>query len=221
MLKTIALIALGLALAHLAHALEKPGLVQSVTVGELMTPGPLGDQALGNPNAPLIVVEYSSMTCPHCAEFHLNTFPEVKRRYVDAGRMRFVFREFPLDLLAVAAAVLARCSGSGNYFRMIDMLFTRQNEWMVMAPLPPLFAIASQAGFTKPSFDECLANKQIIAGVEDSRARRVALQCECHPDFLRQWHARPRRRGPGRNRQNNAAAAGGEPMSCANPSAVS
>jgi protein-disulfide isomerase len=167
----ILLFALASTIIYPARALEKPGLVQSVAIGELMTPGPLGDEALGNPNAPLTVIEYSSMTCPHCAEFHLNTFPEVKKRYIDTGKVRFIFREFPLDSLAVAAAVLARCAGSGSYFRLIDMLFARQQEWMVLQPVPPLFAIANQAGFTKQSFDECLANKQIIAGVEDSRAR--------------------------------------------------
>ena len=164
-------IVLSATVAYSAHALEKPGMVQSVAIGELMTPGPLGDEALGKPNAPLIVIEYSSMTCPHCAEFHLTTFPEVKKRYIDTGKVRFIFREFPLDSLAVAAAVLARCAGSADYFRMIDMLFARQNEWMVLQPLPPLLAIANQAGFSKQSFDECLANKQIIAGVEDSRER--------------------------------------------------
>jgi protein-disulfide isomerase len=155
----IVLIAVSSTVAYPARALEKPGLVQSVAIGELMTPGPLGDEALGTPNAPLTVIEYSSMTCPHCAEFHLNTFPGVKKRYIDTGKVRFIFREFPLDSLAVAASVLARCAGSGNYFRVVDMLFARQKEWMVLQPLPPLLSIANQAGFTKQSFDECLANK--------------------------------------------------------------
>src|SRR5438876_889908 len=75
------------------RALEKPDMLRSVAIGELMTPGPLGDEALGNPGAPVIVIEYSSMTCPHCAEFHVNTFPEVKKRYIDTGKVRFIFRE--------------------------------------------------------------------------------------------------------------------------------
>ena len=104
---------------------------------------------------------------------------------MDTGKVRFIFREFPLNSLAVAAAVLARCTGSANYFRMIDMLFARQNEWMVLQPLPPLLAIANQAGLSKQSFDECLANKQIIAGVEDSRERaEVKVQCERHADLF-------------------------------------
>ena len=73
-----------------------------VPIGELMTPGPLGDQAQGAANAPVTIIEYASMTCPHCSHFHETTYPELKKKYIDTGKVRFIFREFPLDPLAAA-----------------------------------------------------------------------------------------------------------------------
>ena len=89
-----------------AGAAPSPGTEVSMT--ELMTPGPLGDEALGAADAPVTIVEYASMTCPHCAHFHQTTYPELKRKYVETGKLRFIFREFPLDQLAAAASMLAR-----------------------------------------------------------------------------------------------------------------
>jgi protein-disulfide isomerase len=80
-----------------------------VNVGELMAPGPLPDRSVGDPKAPVSIIEYASMTCPHCADFEINTFPTLKQRYIDAGKVYYVLREFPLDDLAKAAFMLARC----------------------------------------------------------------------------------------------------------------
>jgi len=138
---------------------------------ELLVAGPLGDQVLGSPNAPVTVIEYSSMTCPHCADFHTKTYPALKARYIDTGKVRFIFREFPLDPLAAAASMLMRCAGKDKYFSLIDAWFTQQKDWVVQKPLQPMFAIAKQAGFTQQSFDECLANQQILERLEETRTR--------------------------------------------------
>jgi protein-disulfide isomerase len=129
--------------------------------------GQAADQVIGG-------IWHASMTCPHCADFHLNTFPELKKRYIDTGKLRFIFREFAQDPLAIAASTLARCAGKANYFRTIETLFAKQREWIVQEPLPKLLGIVSQFGFTRESFDACLANQQIIAGIEASRARAAA-----------------------------------------------
>jgi protein-disulfide isomerase len=142
-----------------------------VSLAELMTPGPLGDQAMGDPNAPVTIIEYASMTCPHCAHFHETTYPELKKKYVDTGKVRFIFREFPLDPLAAAGSMLARCAGKDKYFPLVDALFAQQKDWVVQKPLEPMLAIAKQAGFTKQSFDECLANQKMLDGIEESRTR--------------------------------------------------
>jgi len=142
-----------------------------VPVADLMVPGPLGDQAEGADNAPVTIVEYASMTCPHCAHFHETTYPELKKKYIDTGKVRFIFREFPLDALAAAGSMLARCAGKDKYFPMIEILFSQQKEWVVQKPLQPMLAIAKQAGFTQETFDKCLANQQMLDGIEASRTR--------------------------------------------------
>src|SRR5262249_10425045 len=142
-----------------------------VPLAELMTPGPLGDQVMGAADAPVTIIEYASMTCPHCAHFHETTYPEMKKKYIDTGKIRFIFRELPLDPLAAAGSMLARCAGKDKYFPMIDALFTQQKDWAVQKPLQPMLAIAKQAGFTQQTFDECLANQKILDGIEESRTR--------------------------------------------------
>jgi protein-disulfide isomerase len=142
-----------------------------VPMAELMTPGPLGDQVQGAENAPVTIVEYASMTCPHCSHFHETTYPEMKKKYIDTGKVRFIFREFPLDPLAAAAAMLARCAGKDKYFPLIDAFFSQQKDWVVQKPLQPMFNIAKQAGFTQQTFDECLANQQMLNGLEETRTR--------------------------------------------------
>jgi protein-disulfide isomerase len=152
-------------------AVAQPAAGGQVPMAELLTPGPLGDEALGAADAPVTIVEYASMTCPHCSHFHETTFPEMKKKYIDTGKIRFIFREFPLDPLAAAASMLARCAGKDKYFPLIETFFAQQKEWVVQKPLQPMFAIAKQAGFTQQTFDECLANQQMLNAIEESRTR--------------------------------------------------
>src|SRR5205823_10702083 len=110
---------------------------------------------------------------------------EMKRKYIDAGKVRFIFREFPLDALAAAGSMLARCAGKDKYFAMIETLFSQQKEWVVQKPLEPLLAIARQAGFTQQSFDECLANQKLLDGIEEVRARgSQKFQVNSTPTFF-------------------------------------
>jgi protein-disulfide isomerase len=150
----------------------------------LMQPGPLGEMALGDEKAPVTIIEYASMTCPHCAAFHATTFPELKKRYIDTGKVRFIFREFPLDQLALAAFLLARCAGPDKYFPMIDTLFQQQREWVTQKPLGPLMAIAKQAGMSETAFNECLQNQKLVDGIEDVRQRAMKLKVESTPSFF-------------------------------------
>src|SRR5215468_4444223 len=142
-----------------------------VSLAELMTPGPLSDEVMGDAKAPVTIIEYASMTCPHCAHFHETTYPEMVKKYINTGKVRFIFREFPLDPLAAAGSLLARCAGKGKYFPLIDALFSQQKDWVVQKPLQPMLAIAKQAGFTEQSFNECLANQQILDGLKETQNR--------------------------------------------------
>jgi protein-disulfide isomerase len=167
--------ALGLTVAWPAGGRFSPGspaAAQGVPLAELLVPPQLGDRSLGKDDAPVTVVEYASMTCPHCAHFHETTYPELKKRYIDTGKVRFIFREFPLDSLAAGAAMLARCADKDKFFPLIETLFQRQRQWAVEKPIPPLLALAKQAGFTEQSFNACLSDQKMLdaIGAEQKRA---------------------------------------------------
>jgi len=152
---------------------------------ELAKPGPDGDVVLGSAKAPVTVIEYASMTCPHCAHFSATTFPELQKRYIDTGKVRFIFREFPLDPLAAAGFMLARCAGNDKFMPIIETLFAKQAEWIVQQPIEPLRAIAKQFGFTQESFDQCLANQKVLDGIQDVRDRAASkLGVNSTPTFF-------------------------------------
>jgi len=181
----IALIGVGAAIGFSVADSNHPVLAQSAMQAELMKPGPLGDMALGDEKAPVTIIEYASMTCPHCANFHETTYPELKKKYIDTGKVRFIFREFPLDQLAAAAFMLARCGGKERYFPMVETLFQQQRTWAVQRPLQPLMAIGKQAGLSESGFNECLKNQQVLDGIEDVRKRAAEkLNVQSTPTFF-------------------------------------
>jgi protein-disulfide isomerase len=188
--RSSATVALSLAVlgASVLSPFESLALAQTVPDAELMKPDKLPDMVMGSAKSPVTVIEYASMTCPHCAHFAEVTFPELKKRYIDTGKVRYIFREFPLDSLAAAAFMLARCTGetdSAKYFAMVDTLFRQQRNWAVEKPLVPLLAIAKQAGFTQQTFDACLANQKVLDGIESMRQRAVTVfKVESTPTFF-------------------------------------
>lgn len=130
----------------------------------------LADMAIGSEKAPLTVVEYASMTCPHCAEFHIKVLPEVKREYIDTGKLRLVLRDFPLDGLALRASMLARCGGSERYFAFVDVLLTQQHAWSrAQDPVKALAQIARMGGVSDEAFQACMTNKELENYVVQSR----------------------------------------------------
>lgn len=131
------------------------------TAAEIATPSPLGDMALGPENASVTIIEYASMTCPHCANFTNNVFPKIKSEYIDTGKVRFIFREFPLDEVAAAGSIVARCIAKDNatmYFALIDAMFKQQAE-LARTPLPTLKRIGKQAGLSEEGVEACLDKK--------------------------------------------------------------
>jgi len=142
-----------------------------VSVSELMAPGPLEDISLGKADAPYTIVEYASMTCPHCAQFHKLVLPELKTKYIDTGQARLILREFPLDGLAMAAIMLARCAGPDRYYPMVDALFETQQTWAAPGTdgKEKLRLIAKQAGFSNDKFDQCLADKELFEKIVETR----------------------------------------------------
>ncbi len=156
----------------------------SVDMAKLLEPGALPEQAQGPADAPVTIVEYASMTCPHCAHFHEETYPALKEKYVDTGKVRFILREFPFDPRAEAGFMLARCSES-NYFPMIDVLFKQQQSWAaVQDARTALLNIAKLAGFTQESFEACLTNQKLLDDVRAVRARGAEFGVDSTPTFF-------------------------------------
>ena len=195
--------AIALSLAFLGASALPPFPAQAladdnVPVADLMKPDAQPDMALGNDKAPVTIVEYASMTCPHCAHFEETTFPELKKRYIDTGKVRFILRDFPLDNLAGAAFVLAHCAAKDDknkYYSMVETLFRQQRTWAVEKPIPPLMAIAKQAGLDRAGIQR-LPDESEGLGRHGKRApaRHEAVQGRVDPDIFHQWDASHRRR---------------------------
>ncbi len=120
------------------------------------------EMAIGAADAPVTVVEYASMSCSHCAHFHIETLPKFKEKYIDSGKVRMVFREFPLDRTAFWAAILARCSGEKRYFGFVDLLFRQQEKWSRSRdPLAELRKVGLMGGVGKKEFDACFNDAEL------------------------------------------------------------
>jgi protein-disulfide isomerase len=158
---------------------------QTISSLELMAKGALDDIAMGSPNAPVTIIEYASMTCPHCAAFEAQVFPKLKEKYIDTGKVRFILREFPLDGLAAAAFMLARCAGPDKYYPLVETLFAQQAKWAVRNPIEPLMAIAKQAGFTQQTFEACINDKEQLKKVQEVRDRAAQkFKVKATPTFF-------------------------------------
>lgn len=130
--------------------------------------GALGEMTVGDPDAPVTVIEYASVTCPHCGTFHEEVYPAIKRDYIDTGKVRFVFREFPTAPaeLSVVGSMLARCAadkgGPEAYFLVLGSLFKTQQKWIYGDTRDELMKIGSQAGLDKAAFEACVRREELI-----------------------------------------------------------
>ena len=158
------------------------------TVEEISKPSMLGDMALGSKDATVTIVEYASMTCPHCAAFTKDVFPKIKTDYIDTGKVRFIFREFPLDKIALAASAAARCIAKDDapkYFALIDIMFKQQIE-LANDPLTTINRIGKQAGFSEAQIKACVdddpSTKQKI--IDDLKYASEKLKVNSTPFFF-------------------------------------
>lgn len=147
------------------------------------------DRVMGSAEAPVTVIEYASLTCPHCASFHINTLPRLKSEYVDQGLVRLVYRDFPLDRLALKASMLARCMPEDRYFAMLDVLFRSQDDWIVESSMEESLAKLSQigrtAGLDQGTVESCLndtaVQDKIIA---EMQAAQTEFQIQSTPTLI-------------------------------------
>ena len=155
---------------------------------DLATPSPLGDMTLGQANAAVTIIEYASMTCPHCAHFHETVYPTLKKEYIDTGKVKFTFREFPLDIKAAAGSMLARCVGKDDpnkYFAVVDILFKTQESWIPNDTVGALRRIGRQAGFSDQATDACLADQATLEAIKTTQEHAAnKLKVNSTPTFF-------------------------------------
>jgi len=168
------------ALAGLA-VLAMPAL--AFDQAELNKPPAMGEMSMAPINAKVTLIEYASASCPHCAEFHNNSFDALKREYIDTGKIRFVFREFPHNDAALAAFMLARSVPKESYFPIIDIMFETQASWLENWP-EGLANIAKQAGIPKEKFDAILKDQALAKGIIDARDQGASLGVTGIPTFF-------------------------------------
>jgi protein-disulfide isomerase len=158
------------------------------SASDVAKPVSLPDMALGPANAPVTITEYASMTCPHCAAFNESVFPQIKSEYIDTGKVRYVFREFPLDIKAAAGSMLARCiakNDSGKYFAVIDMLFKQQNDWVLKNTTETLTRIGKQAGLSQQAVEDCLKDQALLDKIAaDQKYAAEVLKVDSTPTFF-------------------------------------
>ena len=143
------------------------------------------DLVEGDANAPITFIEYSSLSCPHCAKFQKDVLPQMKKDFIDTGKVKLIQRDFPLNKPAVQAAQLAHCAGPMRYFALVNVLFLTQEQWLTEDSVEKLAQIAATAGMDRPTFDACLANKDIEAKIVATRkAGEDAFQVNSTPTFI-------------------------------------
>jgi protein-disulfide isomerase len=151
----------------------------------VMTPGPLADIVTGAKTAPVTIVEYAALTCPHCEHFHSAIYPALKAKYIDTGKARFIMREFVLNPLDTAGWMVTRYLGDDKRTALVDLLFDKQAVWVHDNPLNDLSAIVSVAGFTQETFDLCLKDQQLYdAVVQTAKFAEEKLGVNSTPTFF-------------------------------------
>jgi protein-disulfide isomerase len=144
---------------------------------------PLGDMVLGKEDAKVTIIEYASASCPHCAEFANDHLPKLQKDYIDTGKVRLIFREFPHNDAAMGAFMVARCAPKDKYFPLVDVYFKTQQKW-VPNPLEGLKEIALQAGFTEETFMACLNNKDVAQKIFETRQKAETFGVKGIPTFF-------------------------------------
>jgi protein-disulfide isomerase len=185
---TAALSLTGLGLLAGLSPLRLIGQAMAQSAADVAKPVSLPDMALGPANAPVTITEFASMTCPHCAAFTEKVFPKIKSEYIDTGKIRFVFREFPLDPKAAGGSMLARCiakDDANKYFAVVDMLFRQQEAWVMKDTVVTLTRIGKQAGLSQQQVEDCLKDQALLDKIAaDQKYANEVLKVNSTPTFF-------------------------------------
>jgi protein-disulfide isomerase len=185
---TAALALTGVAAAVGFSPLKLVGEAFAQTPSDVSKPVSLPDMALGPKDAAVTVTEFASMTCPHCAAFTKEVFPKIKEAFIDTGKIRFVFREFPLDIKAAAGSMLSRCiakDDSAKYFAVTELLFKSQEDWVVKDTAASLTRIGKQAGLSQKEVEDCLKDQALLDKIAaDQKYANDVLKVNSTPTFF-------------------------------------
>ncbi|MGB0087108.1 MAG: thioredoxin domain-containing protein [Rhodomicrobiaceae bacterium] len=152
---------------------------------ELRKPGPLEEKTLGNAHAPVTIIEYASLGCPICAAYHAQVFPQVKKAFIDTGKVYFIYREFPIGNTPAAAAQAARCVPDKQYFHINDKFLANRGRWNGRDPSPDLlYKIVQETGLSRTAFDSCMANQKTKDEIAEVKQRGRGLGVKGTPTFF-------------------------------------
>ena len=169
-----------------ASTMGQREVMRNPTLEEILRPGDLPEMALGRKDAPVTIVQYASMTCPYCRRFQAESFPALKREYIDTGKVRYILRaEFPIGKQSGLATVALRCAPSDKYFVLYEKFMAQQPSWVSQEVRPdPIFQVAAQVGMTRAQFDSCRENRGMIAAINGIKERGRTLGIIGTPNFF-------------------------------------
>ena len=160
-------------------------LLAQPSTDALLAPGPLPEKSFGPEDAPVKIIEYASLTCPHCRTFHVNVWPELKKKYVDTGQVRFIMREFPFDPRSSAGFMLARCMGDDKWYPTIDLLYRTQDNWARVADgTEALKSVMGMTGMSSADFEKCLTDQELLDQVSAVAEAGKSFGVDSTPTFF-------------------------------------
>ena len=153
-------------------------VIENPTHADIFATSPLPEMSWGRPDSPVTIVQYASLTCPHCRNFHITTYPELKRAYIDTGKVRYILREFPIGKTSGNATIALRCAKPDKYLELYGKFMEQQKTWVSMeVRLDAIFDVAQQVGMKRAEFDACLSNQAMIENLKwvKERARKLGI----------------------------------------------
>jgi protein-disulfide isomerase len=168
------------------QALAGRTVIANPSIADIMQPASgLAEMSLGRADAPVTFIKYASMTCPYCRQFQIEVFPELKRQYIDTGKMRFIVREFPIGFQSGAATIALRCVPPSKYFQLYDRLMRQQAIWVSQeVRIDPIVKVAAEVGLTREQFDACRQNQGMVQSLAAIKERGRTLGVIGTPNFF-------------------------------------